>query len=312
MSILQEYRSILDKEIIQKSKGIIFSFSPIENEYKYRPYGHAVSDTSVEDLAALMRHNLIFYAFGEEEVVRLYRKDIFDSLEKAAKYAYRQRLPKRANITDGLPSETLLDLLVQVYNPNAYKLAVRALFRQDDNNEIKGYDLTYFTKDKSGVTLWLGQAKLGSKDYCKSSINEDLMKKYTSEYLSKQLFFVCDKRVEITSDAKEILSTIEKLNIIMMDEDDATRTEALMDYFEKQHFKIKIPCLLAYGAGTVYQDVGQVYDRIQLEVASVKEYYSKRIYLFERIVPEITFFVFPIESIERLRDKESGFYAGLC
>lgn len=162
------------------------------------------------------------------------------------------------------------------------------------------------------MTLWLGQAKLGNKEYCKSSINDDLLKKYTSEYLAKQLFFVCDKRVEITSDAREILSNIDELNILMMEENDNSRAEALIDYFQKEHIKIKNPCLLAYGEDTVYRDAGQVYDRIQLEVDSIKKYYSKHAYAFNRILPEIVFCVFPIESIERLRDKESGFYAGLC
>lgn len=183
-----EYQAIFDKEIVQKSKSIIFSFNPENDVYQFKPYAHAFSETSVEDLAELMRHNLLFYAFGEEEVVNLYNTNLFESMEHAAKYAYNQRLPKRSETTDGLLSEALLDLLIQIYNPNAYKLAVRTLFRQDDNNEIKGYDLTYFVKDESAVTLWLGQAKLGSKDYCKSDISKDLMKKYTSEYLAKQLF----------------------------------------------------------------------------------------------------------------------------
>lgn len=46
--------------------------------------------------------------------------------------------------TDGLPSEVLLNLLIQLYIPGSYKMAVRPLLRQQDNNEIKGYDLTYF------------------------------------------------------------------------------------------------------------------------------------------------------------------------
>ena len=88
--------------------------------------------------------NLIFYCYGEEEVIQHYEKDHFKSMEHAAKYAYKNRFPNRAEITDGLPSEALLDLLIRMYNPEAYKLAVRPIFRQNDNNEIKGYDLTYF------------------------------------------------------------------------------------------------------------------------------------------------------------------------
>lgn len=77
---------------------------------------------------------------GEEQLAydEEHNKDHFSSLEQAAKYAYINRLPKRADITDGLPSEVLLDLLVQLYNPQACKLAVRTILRQNDNNEIKG------------------------------------------------------------------------------------------------------------------------------------------------------------------------------
>ena len=312
MSLQQKYRELFDKEIVQKSKGIIFSFCPTENCYQFNPYAHAVSESAVEDLAELMRHNLLFYAFGEEEVVRFYQEDMFKSLENAARYAYKQRLPKRAGITDGLPSEALLDLLVQMYNPNAYKLAIRTIFRQNDNNEIKGYDLTYFTKDQTGITLWLGQAKLGKKDYCKSSISEDLLTKYTKEYLAKQIYFICDKRVEITDDAKDILDAINRINIIMSDEDDSRRIAELLKHFQKSNIKIRIPCLLAYGKSSVYSEAKDVFNKIQVEVESIRQYYARQSYSFELITPEIIFYVFPIESVERLRDKERGFYAGLC
>ena len=163
---------------MQHSKGIIFSFSPLNDQHTYQPYSHGISSDAVEKLGELMRHNLLFYSFGEDEVVTYYEKDAFSSLEQAAKYAYQKRLPHRDPKQDGLPGEVLLDLLVQIYNPNAYKLAVRTLFRQADNNEIKGYDLTYFTKDSSGISLWLGQAKLGGKTYCKNGIDKDLIEKY--------------------------------------------------------------------------------------------------------------------------------------
>lgn len=312
MSKYQEYNKIFNKEILQKSKGIIFSYSPITDTYTYNSYSHGVSDTAVEDLGELMRHNLFFYAFGEEEVVAYYKKDRFSSMQQAARYSYQQRLPKRADINDGLPSEVLLDLLVQIYNPSAYKLAVRTLFRQDDNNEIKGYDLTYFTKDEAGISLWLGQAKLGEKSYCKSSIHKDLLEKFKKEYLAKQLFFICDKRIGITDDAKSILEAIEEINIVMNGIDENSRADKLFDCFKKYHINIKIPCLLAYGKNSVYSDIKTIYNKIESEVNSIKQYYSKHTYTFDGFTPDIVFYIFPIESIKRLRDKEHGFYAGLC
>lgn len=312
MSIEQRYKEIFDKEIFQKSHGIIFSFSPLQDHYTYQPYSHGIAIDSVEKLGELMRRNLFFYSYGEEEVVQYYEKDHFSSMEQAARYAYRQRLPKRADITDGLPSEVLLDLLVQLYNPQSYKLAVRTIFRQNDNNEIKGYDLTYFTKERSGVSLWLGQAKLGGKNYCKTDINKDLLQKFTAEYLSKQFFFVCDKRVSITNDAKVILEAIEEINIRSMEDDDVLRGQKLLDYFKTEGIRIKIPCLLAYGEDTVYRDANALYQMIEEETISIRDYYKSHAYVFHGFSPEIVFYIFPIESIERLRDKETGFYAGLC
>lgn len=312
MSVTERYKEIFTDEIIKKSTGVIFSFSPLQDKYVYQPYSHAVSKDAVEKLGELMRLNLFFYSFGEDELVQYYEKDLFSSMEQAAKYAYQSRLPKRADITDGLPSEVLLDLLVQMYNPSAYKLAVRTIFRQNDNNEIKGYDLTYFSIDDSGISLWLGQAKLGSKEYCKSDISSDLLKKFNDEYLSKQLFFICDKRVSINNEAKEILEAIEAINILSMEENEKTRAHKLVDYFNRANIKIKIPCLLAYGEASVYKDMSQLYQKIEIEVESIKNYFAKHTYIFKSFSPEIVFYVFPIESIERLRNKETGFYAGLC
>ncbi len=312
MSQYDKYREIYDKEIISNSKGIVFSYYPFTDKYSFAPFTHNVNSSAVEDLGKLMRCNLFFYAFGESEVVKYYDEGLFGTLQEAAKYSFKQRLPDRSNINDGLPSEVLLDLLIQMYTPNAYKLAVRTLFRQNDNNEIKGYDSTYFTKDEKGFSLWLGQAKLGEEVYCKSSIHKDLLEKFRDVYLSKQLFFVCDKPVELTDDAKKILQKINRLNITSMEQNEKTRAKKLIDCFNKEGITIKIPCLLAYDKSDVYDDATEIYAKVLAEAESIRDYYKKHSYDFDGFTPEIIFYIFPIESIKRLRDKEKGFYAGLC
>ena len=312
MSTYQEYNDIFEREIIQRSKGVIFSFSSLNNKHTYQPYSHAISNDAVERLGELMRHNLLFYSFGEDEVVAYYEKDAFSSMEQASIYAYESRLPHRDPKQDGLPSEVLLDLLVQIYNPNAYKLAVRTIFRQADKNEIKGYDLTYFTRDSSGISLWLGQAKLGGKSYCKNGIDKDLMGKYVASYLSKQLFFVCDKRIHISDDAQGILEAIETVNIRSINDDETMRAQQLIDLLNSLGIQIRIPCLLAYEENGVYQDASKLYERVMAEAEDMKDYFNSHSYSFTGFSPEIIFYVFPIESIDRLRDKENGFYAGLC
>lgn len=307
----QRYNEIYNKEIIQASNGVIFTFNPVEDKFTYRPFSHATTSDAVEKLSELMRHNLLFYAYGEDEVVQHYEKDHFNTLDQAAKYAYKNRLPKRADTNDGLPSEVLLDLLIQMYNSSAYKLAVRTIYRQNDNNEIKGYDLTYFSIDSSGISLWLGQAKLGKKNYCIKGIYGDLLEKFSKDYLSKQLFFLCDKRTFINEEAKQLLENIDNINICSMEDDTTERAHKLLCYFKEENIKVKIPCLLAYEEENVYKDVSQLYFKIQSETESIREYFTNNTYMFDGFSPDIVFYIFPIESIIRLRNKENGFYAGL-
>lgn len=312
MSISQEYKAIYTNEIIAKARGIIFRYSPIKNKYEFVPFSHGTNSDSVEKLAEIMRNNLLFYCYGEEEIVSSFSRNRFTSLEKAAKYAYIHRLPKRADISDGLPSEVLLDLLVQITEPDAYKLAVRPIFRQDDNNEIKGYDLTYFSIQGKNVSLWLGQAKMGDKEYCKGDINRDLLEKFKKEYLAKQVFFVCDKPVNITEEGKKLVRIINDLDIAMLDDDPTRRADALLDCFRRNNISIKIPCLLAYGQGLVYENPASVFAMIEEETESILKYFSAHKYEFEGIDPEIIFYIFPIQDLKRIRNKETGFYAGLC
>ena len=87
--------------------------------------------------------------------------------------------------------------------------------KKDDNQEIKGYDLTYFSVYNGNVSLWLGQAKMGHRDYCKRDIKDDLLTKFGNEYLSQQLYFIADKQAGITDEGKLITDVINKINMRM-------------------------------------------------------------------------------------------------
>ena len=311
MSISQEYKKIYTEEIISKCKGVIFRYSPVKNKYDFLPFSHKVDGNAVERLAELMRKNLLFYCYGEEEIVSDYARSRFSSLEQAAKYAFIHRLPDRGHTNDGLPSEVLLDLLIQITEPMAYKLAVRPVFRQDDNNEIKGYDLTYFSVLNDEVSLWLGQAKMGAKEYCKGSINQDLLEKFKKVYLARQMFFICDKPTELTEEAKRLVRIINDIDLATLEEDSTKRADALLRYFGDNKIRIRIPCLLAYGEGLVYENPAAVFTMIEQETESIQKYYLSHKYEFEGFEPEMLFYIFPIQDLERIRNKETGFYAGL-
>ncbi len=130
--------------------------------------------------------------------------------------------------------------------------------------------------------------------------------------MSKQLFFFSNKRIHITSDAEEILKAIENMNIRTIGEDETVRAQQLIDLLNKLGIRIKIPCLLAYEENGIYQDASKLYERVMNEAEEIKAFFNRHPYTFTGFSPEIIFYVFPIESIDRLRDKEKGFYAGLC
>lgn len=312
MKIIDRYRQIYFDEIVSKCKGIILEYSPTANTHEFHPFSHGAGPHAVEQLGRIMRQNLLFYCYGEEEIVSHYEQGTFSNLEEAAQHAYEWRLPKRSLTSDGLPGEVLLDLLVQLYAPAPFKLAVRPMLRQFDNNEIKGYDLAYFTlSDKGEIALWLGQAKLGDKMYCKTGIHTDLVKKFAEDYFSTQLFFVCDKPAGTTPEAKTLSSIINKINIANAKETDTIRQAALMKCFAEYHISVYIPCLLAYGAECVYKDPSEICAQIEQESSEMQSYFLSHKYTFSGFAPHILFYIFPIEDIARLRDKGSGFYAGL-
>jgi hypothetical protein len=91
---------------------------------------------------------------------------------------------------------------------------------------------------------------------------------------------------------------------------DDERAKAMVAFFKEYNISIKIPCLLAYGEGSIYSDVSAVSTAIESEIEGIKDYFTKHTYTFEGIEPEILFLVFPIKDLEKLRGKE-GFYAGL-
>lgn len=317
MAIYKEYKDIYKNQIEDMFNTEIAVYPLHDNKKTIVPLSHnckgkcsACSHDCYKALGELMRKNLVFYCYGEEEVVKKYKNGLFSNLEKAIKYAYKNRLPKRIPNQDGLPSEVLFDLLIQSLLPDAYKLAVRAILRQDDNNEIKGYDLTYFTNENGQITLWLGQAKLGDESYCKSGINQDLTSKFDTEYLSKQIFFIAEKQVGLSDEGIQLTDIINQLNMITIEQNEQNRAKAFIDFLLQKNISINIPCLLAYGKDSIYQSVSDVEEQIDREVERIEKYFDSHKYVFSGFYPNLLFFVFPIENLIGLRSN-GGFYEGL-
>ena len=318
VSVSEEYRKLYNMYLCKDLEQEIAIYDTEKGINIYQPLSHNCRKRCTDkcnhqchkSLGKLMRKNIVFYCYGEDEIVTNFRNGLFLDLEKATKVAYKLRLPKRQPNQDGLPSEVLLDAIIQSLVPDAYKMAVRTIFRQNDNNEIKGYDLSYFTNVNGTITLWLGQAKLGSKQYCKGGILEDLKKKYTDLYMAKQIYFLADKPVGLTEEGKQIASLLNGLNMLNVCEDDNIRAEQLMQFLRAENIDICIPCLLAYDKEDMYVDITSIERKMKSEIEWAKEIFEKY-FKFEGMDPKLIFIIFPIDNIEALRGDE-GFYAGLC
>lgn len=318
VSIAKEYRKIYNKYVCSELEQEIAVYEVEKGINNYQPLSHNCVQKCVgncnhqchKSLGKLMRKNIVFYCYGEDEIVTNFQNGLFSDLEKATKAAYKLRLPKRQPQMDGLPSEVLLDAIIQSLFPDAYKLAVRTIFRQNDNNEIKGYDLTYFTNMHEKITLWLGQAKLGTKEYCKEGIKKDLKEKYTDLYMADQIYFLADKPTGLTEEGKHIADLLNRLNMLNACEDDDKRAEKLIQFLKNQSIDICIPCLLAYDKADVYMDVRKLEDKMKAEMRWAKKFFEKN-FKFSEIEPKLIFIIFPIEDVKALRGDE-GFYEGLC
>lgn len=311
VKVVDEYRELYREHIVNKAKVIIMKYDPIKHTYVYKPYSHRVSNNSIYDLAELIIYNMVFYAFSEEEIVEHNKKlGLLDDLFNAARYAYEQRLPKRMNPdSDGTVGEVILDILIQVFEPVSQKLIARAKFKQQgDNTEIKGYDTLYFTKNNEEISLWLGQAKTGSFNYCKSDIIKDLNNKYTLKYFCDSMFFVADK-AEKSNELRDILDSVNKIcfDSVRLNYSDQTKMECLIELIKQKKIKLKIPCLMVY-TEKKYNDKVNFEINLKSSVDEIiKTFDENHFNIIKDLEHEIIFLIFPVSDIKELRKKIINF-----
>ncbi len=102
MAIYKEYKDIY-KNQIEDMFNIEIAVYPLHDDKKaIVPLSHnckgkcsACFHDCYKSLGELMRKNLVFYCYGEEEIVKKYKSGLFSNLENAIRYAYKNRLPKR-------------------------------------------------------------------------------------------------------------------------------------------------------------------------------------------------------------------------
>ena len=100
MNVAEEYRKIYSTQICEELKREIAIYSEEKGLNSYQPLSHNCLQKCAcrcnhechKSLGRLMRKNIIFYCYGEDEVVTNFNDGLFADLEKATKAAYRLRL----------------------------------------------------------------------------------------------------------------------------------------------------------------------------------------------------------------------------
>lgn len=300
------YKEIYNTLLGGKFNTVIIGYKPHQQEYKYLGYSHKAEKNALDDVVELIIDDMIFYTYSEKEILKMNDDmGVLSNLRAAAKYAYRERLPKRENAkSDGLVGEVLLDIFIQLATPNTKKLIARAKHTEiGSKKEITGYDALYFTKDDEGISLWLGQAKAGQKAYCKKSIVADLNEKYTEEYFADIAFYIADK-----NESDELGELLREINIICYEAqvegwNKKDKIKRLMQVLESFRVNIKIPCLIVYSKN-IYQDEKKLKAYVEAEIEEIVKEFDSRKFSIEIGLPyEIIFYIMPVEDIDYIRNK---------
>ena len=300
-----EYYRIYNKLIRKKSKCVIIDYDILSKNYIYQPFSHKVTDSALNDLYDLVIDNIVFYAYSENEIIKKNELGMLEDLRVAAMYAFSERLPKRLNPdSDGTLGEVLLDLIIQVFEPDSQKLIARAKFTEVEKRktEITGYDALYFTLQDKQITLWLGQAKAGVEQYCKSGIKEDLNTKFYQNYFANTTFYIADR-----SESSKLTHLLTEINQICLDTqknhwNKDKKINALYNLLKNNNVKIKIPCLLAY-TSNIYES-SNINKEISTIVDKIQQYYDNEKFNVNIGLPfEIRFYIFPIKDISYIRNK---------
>ncbi len=302
-----EYRELYESIISDKAKAIIVEYSCHNKIFSYKPFSHLPNgNSSLDELYDLIIDNTVFYAFSESEILALHMNiGILNDLRSAAKYAFAERLPKRKNAdSDGTLGEILLDLLIQAYEPTSQKLIARAKHTEvGKKSEITGYDALYFTQSNNVITLWLGQAKAGSQNYCKSDIKKDLNTKFSSTYFADTAFYIATRTT-----SAELLSIVNEINALcflaqQQNYSKDKKKEELFNILRKNKVAIKIPCLLAY-TNDIYEEPSLLQSEIDKCTNKMCSYFDSDIYNIEFPLDyDLVFYVFPIKDVSYIRER---------
>ena len=151
--------------------------------------------------------------------------------------------------------------------------------------------------------MWLGQAKAGQKNYCKTSIVEDLQEKYKKDYFADTAFYVADR-----NEAKELENLLEEINEIcyfaqVKKWNSNHKLDKLVDVLKNNSVKLKIPCLISY-TQNIYFDKNKLKQYINAEINDIISEFDTKVFPIDvGLDYEIVFYILPVKDVDYIRNK---------
>lgn len=301
---------IFHKLIGDKIEPLIVRYSPYSDTFITHPYRHTFDNDFEKKFSEILFDSIIFYAYEKDEIEKEFQKGRLSDLQNAARVAYENRVPKTEKEADGLMGELTLDAFIKLYHPNIELLYSRAKYIEKlphkeasperKGHEIKGYDGMVFSIEDEQKYFWVGQVKTGKWDYCLSEIKNDINKSIIKYYFADSIAILCDIMRATNSVSTELNKIIDDINDIIYNNisDREIKTQLILDYFKKEHIKIRIPCLLMPNEAN-YSDSSKLLELIKNKTHNA--FSEFKVTGKDNLDIEILLIVFPLRNLEETR-----------
>lgn len=299
------------KQVIgEKITPMIIKYAPYKDVFETHPYSHILDADFEERFADLIFDSIIFYAYEKDEIEKEYQKGHLADLRKASRMAYEGRISKTEKETDGLLGELTLDSFIKLFFPNIEMLYSRAKFTERKphkeetverkGHEIKGYDGMVFSIENDQKFFWVGQVKTGQWNYCLTAIKDDINKSIIKYYFADAIAILCDIMRAVNSSSSELCKIVDDINDIIYDcnSERTQQTASILQYFEQEKIKIRIPCLLMPNESD-YADKDILVKTIK---DKTKEAFKDfKLANSDNLDVEILLLVFPLRNLQKVR-----------
>lgn len=299
------------KQLIgDKINPMIIKYDPFEDVFETHPYSHVLDFDFEEKFISTIFDSIIFYAYEKDEIEKEYAKGRLDDLHKASRVAYERRVPKTERETDGLLGELTLDSFIKLFFPNIEMLYSRAKYTEKiphkeeildrKGHEIKGYDGMVFSIENGQKYFWVGQVKTGGWKYCLDNIKDDINKSIIKYYFADAIAILCDIMRAANSTSSELSTIVDDINDIIYDcnSNRAQQTTRILQYFEQENIKIRIPCLLMPSESD-YDDSEKLVGIIKNKLHDAFKDFN--LINSDNLDVEVLLLVFPLRDLQKMR-----------